>query len=72
MPTPDLTAFARLVRERRKSTNVSQTKLAATLKISNRTLSDVENAVSWPRMPVVLALCRTLGIELPKGLEKTK
>jgi len=70
MPTPDLKSFAALVRKKRLAITTSQAKLGKAVGTTNRTISDVERAVSWPEMPVVLGLCRLLDIELPKGLDK--
>ncbi len=69
MPTSDLQSFAKIVREKRTGLAVSQARLGKALGVTKQTISDVECAITWPRMPVVLGLCRTLDIDLPKGLD---
>ena len=51
--------------KRRHELGIGQGPLAKSIKISFKTLSNIENGRSWPSMPVYLAICRELQLDAP-------
>ena len=66
----DLQRFAKHIRQGRAKAGHSQSVFARQIGVSNKQLSNVECGNNWPAMPVALRICRLLGIELPKALDK--
>lgn len=58
-------AFGRNVAHSRDQLGKSQKDIASRVGISNKTLCGFEKGVSWPSMPVYVALCRALALPTP-------
>jgi DNA-binding XRE family transcriptional regulator len=57
----ELKALANQVKKRRANLGITQIDFAEDLKISNKTLANIEAGNNWPSMPVYITLCRNLG-----------
>ena len=66
----DLKRFAHRVRDERNARGLSQSAFAPQIGVSTKQLSNIECANNWPAMPVAMKICRLLGIELPRALDK--
>ena len=53
--------FGALIRARRVAMNMKQIDLAEKVKISNKTLFNIESGQNWPSMMVYVKMCRELG-----------
>ncbi len=66
----DLKRFAARVHDERTRRGLSQGDFAPQIGVSTKQLSNIECANNWPAMPVAMKICRLLGIELPRALDK--
>lgn len=64
--------FGMAMSEQRMKSGYEQKQLAAKVGVSRETMNNIETGLYFPRLPIMVALCKAMGCSIDSIVEKAK